>query len=70
MKTETFWATFTVGMSIALSLTPACTTPTLQQRQDTWSQYRDSVRATCVVGKNDPAMPADVKTWCAKAVAP
>lgn len=60
MKTVLFAVFFVVG----------CAAPTLQQRQETWSRYRDSVRATCTVGKIDPAMPTDIKAWCAEVVAP
>lgn len=47
-----------------------CSTPTLQQRQDNWRRFRDVTRATCAVGQGDPAMPPEVREWCARTVAP
>lgn len=49
---------------------PACATPTLQQRQDSWRKFRDVTVATCKVGKYDPAIPADVRRWCSEAAEP
>lgn len=42
----------------------SCSAPTLQQRQGAWRQVRDTTRAECLLGKNDPAMPDDVRDWC------
>jgi len=51
---------------LALLATSACTAPTLQQRQANWRAYQDSVKATCNLGKVDPARPGDVADWCDK----
>ncbi len=52
-------------------LLSSCAAPTLAQQQDSWRVYRDSVRATCVVGSaKDPAMPTEVKLWCNGVVDP
>lgn len=55
---------------LVLILTSCTTAPTLQQRQEAWFKYRDATRATCAVGVNDPAMPLEVKAWCAEVVGP
>ena len=51
-------------------LVTGCTAPTLQQRQDDWRKYQNLVRSTCAIGKKDPAMPTEVKAWCAEVEAP
>jgi hypothetical protein len=48
----------------------ACAAPTLQQRQANWRRYQDMTRATCAVGEVDPAMPTDVRVWCAEVTEP
>ena len=49
----------------------ACAAPTLEQRVQAWERYRDVTRATCLVGAaKDPAMPTDVRAWCAEVTAP
>ena len=50
----------------ALLATSGCAAPTLQQRQGAWRKHVTIQRATCVVGMGDPAMPADVREWCAQ----
>jgi hypothetical protein len=54
----------TRALLLSLFALAGCAAPTLQQRQANWQTYRDSVRATCVVGQADPAMPDDVRDWC------
>lgn len=51
-------------------LSASCATPTLQQRQDSWRKVRDVTRAECMVGQIDPAMPTDVRAWCALVTGP
>ena len=48
----------------------ACSVPTLAQRQDKWRRVMDVTRAECMVGQADPAMPTDVRQWCAEVTAP
>ncbi len=51
-------------------MSAGCVAPTLAQRQANWEKFRDTTRATCLVGKVDPAMPASVSQWCAGVLAP
>ena len=60
----------TVTLFLGIAGLSACTAPTLQQRQDNWRRYQDATRATCVVGQADPAMPPEVRAWCAEVAAP
>ncbi len=48
----------------------ACSTPTLQQRQDNWRKFQTTTKTTCKVGRYDPAMPVDVRSWCSEVTTP
>jgi hypothetical protein len=54
-----------VLLSVCL-LATACATPSFQQRQEAWRKHMTTQQATCRLGAIDPAMPDDVRVWCAE----
>jgi hypothetical protein len=55
---------------LCLCGTACSSAPTPAQRTAAWFKLRDVTRAECVIGKNDPMMPAEIRTWCDRVVLP
>lgn len=60
-----------LALAALLLAAAGCTAPTLAQRQENWRTHVKVQKLTCLTGmRYDPAMPEDVRQFCARVVEP